>query len=485
MKILVLLSSTIDNDSRVKNLISVLSNNKKNLIFLQYVKKDSNIKDYNFHKSNVIVKSYSDFSVKDYNFLKSNVIVKSYSDFSVIEFIRYLLKFKKLNKLNKKSNPRDLYFHNSKINFLYLSFRNLYSSLYAVSYSLIRNLYSSLYAVSYSLIRRLLNILNNCFLLLNSNIRPYRFRSDALKFKPDIVHANDLSTLPLGALIKKKCNAKLIYDSHELETDRNLKLSYLEKLIRFNTEKKNIKLADKVITVSESIANYLSNLYSIKKPLVIYNTSNLKSSKKEQSAKKNILDDYIKDFNKANIILYIGLVSFNRGIENLIEVFTRYFQEPINKKTNYLFIIGPVSPLFRAFNLDIFDLNESNNIHILPPVSQNEIARICKNANVSVIPIQNCCKSYDFALPNKLFESVFSNLPVAASNLSELSKFIKKYKCGELFNPTDLEDIAKKITKILLSDKKKYINDRKIEEINKIYSSDVQNQNIINLYYKI
>ena len=450
MKILVLLSSTIDNDSRVKNLISVLSNNKKNLIFLQYVKKDSNIKDYNFHNS--------------------NVIVKSYSDFSVIEFIRYLLKFKKLNKLNKKSNPRGLYFHNSKINFLYVSFRNLYSSLYAVSYSLIR---------------RLLNILNNCFLLLNSNIRLYRFRSDALKFKPDIVHANDLSTLPLGALIKKKCNAKLIYDSHELETDRNLKLSYLEKLIRFNTEKKNIKLADKVITVSESIANYLSNLYSIKKPLVIYNTPNLKSSKKEQSAKKNILDDYIKDFNKANIILYIGLVSFNRGIENLIEVFTRYFQEPINKKTNYLFIIGPVSPLFRAFNLDIFDLNESNNIHILPPVSQNEIARICKNANVSVIPIQNCCKSYDFALPNKLFESVFSNLPVAASNLSELSKFIKKYKCGELFNPTDLEDIAKKITKILLSDKKKYINDRKIEEINKIYSSDVQNQNIINLYSKI
>ena len=68
MKILVLLGSPIDNDSRVKNLISTLSNDKSNLIFLQYLKNDPKQSDYNFMKSNVTVKSYTSSKNLIYSF---------------------------------------------------------------------------------------------------------------------------------------------------------------------------------------------------------------------------------------------------------------------------------------------------------------------------------------------------------------------------------------------------------------------------------
>jgi glycosyltransferase involved in cell wall biosynthesis len=442
MKILVLLVSPIDNDSRVKNLISTLSNDKSNLIFLQYLKNDPKQSDYNFMKSNVTVKSYTSSKNLIYSFF--------------LLFFPNFFKSKKIIKKNKVINTNPSYI---KFRFIYVPITNLFTQMHL----LLRGL-----------------------LLLDPGIQTWIFKKDALKFNPDIVHANDLSTLGLGVKIKKKHRSKLIYDSHELETDRNLKLSFVQKLTRNYVEKKCIKYADRVITVSESIANHLSKLYSIKKPLVIYNAPNLKHLKINSSFKESIFREHIKDISNVNIILYIGLISFNRGLENLVSSFDKFLQEPINKKTNHLFIIGPMSEAFRSSNLDLFDLcRNNNNIHILPPVPQIDIPNVLKNANISVIPIQNCCKSYDFCLPNKLFESVFSYLPIAASNLFELSMFIKKYKCGEIFDPADPEDIAKKITKILLSDKKIYINDRKIEEIKKLYSLEIQNQNLIDLYSRI
>ncbi len=441
MKILVLLGNPIDHDSRVKNLITALSKDKSNLIFLQYLKNDTEQSDYNFMKNNVTVKSY---------ILSKNLI---YSFFLL--FFPNSFKSKKIIKKNKAINTNPLY---TKFRFIYIPIRYIYTKMYL----LLRGL-----------------------LLLDPGIQTWIFKKDALKFNPDIIHANDLSTLGLGVKIKKKCRSKLIYDSHELETDRNLKLSFVQKWIRHYVEKKCIKYADRVITVSESIANHLSKLYSIKKPLVIYNTPNFKTLKKKSSIKECIFTKNIVDISNVNIIVYIGLVTFNRGLETLVSSFIKFFQEPINNKPNYLFIVGPMSSKFYSSNLGLFDQCRNNNIYVLPPVSYLEIINIFKYANVSVIPIQNCCKSYDFCLPNKLFESVFSNLPVAASNLFELSEFIKKYKCGEIFNPIDPEDMAKKITKILLSDKKKYINDRKIEEIKKIYSIEVQNKKLIDLYSSI
>ena len=67
----------------------------------------------------------------------------------------------------------------------------------------------------------------------------------------NIIHCNDLNTLPIGIIIKKfyNQNVKIIYDAHEYETQKN-GLNRIEKRFIAILESYFIKHVDKMITVS-------------------------------------------------------------------------------------------------------------------------------------------------------------------------------------------------------------------------------------------
>ena len=98
----------------------------------------------------------------------------------------------------------------------------------------------------------------------------------SVKFKPDVIHCNDTMVLPLGVITKWLTKAKLIYDAHELESDRNGLSKIGGKLILL-TEKLLWRFVDAVIVVSPSIEKwYLDNIG--KKPsAVILNSPVLES----------------------------------------------------------------------------------------------------------------------------------------------------------------------------------------------------------------
>ena len=126
-------------------------------------------------------------------------------------------------------------------------------------------------------------------------------------------------------------------------------------------------------------------------------------------------------------------------------------------------------------NSDDFTKNQHNeNLILHTPVNHDMLFQIVGACDVSILPIQNVCKSYDYCFPNKLLESVFSSIPVAASGLTELSKFIKKYKSGEIFNEKNPRDIYLKTTKVLNNPNKYNVSKSDLKEINDIYSFETQ-----------
>lgn len=300
------------------------------------------------------------------------------------------------------------------------------------------------------------------------------FSEQGIKFNPDFIHANDLATLGAGYHIKNITNAKLVYDSHELEMDKNKNFSKVVKIKRKNSEKKLIKETDKVITVSESIADFLKNTYKINKPIVIYNSPKFIESKKIK--RKFDLRKYLKIPKNSKIIVYVGLISINRGIENAIQSM-KYFD-----KNTYFLLVGPVNPTFNkiylqdyfTFKKDSDAFTKNNNLILHTQVKHDILNLILKQCDVSLLPIQNVCKSYDFCFPNKLLESVFSAIPLSASSLTELSKFIKKYKAGELFNEKDPKDIYLKTLKVLNNPERYIVSRKKLDEIKSIYSYESQ-----------
>jgi len=103
-----------------------------------------------------------------------------------------------------------------------------------------------------------------------------------LNLTPHIVHSHDLNTLPLGNKIAKKYTAKLVYDSHELYIHRNkpYKTPIWYQKFQFKIEKKLIKKCDAVITVSQSIVDYLEKTYTIPTPYLIMKNGSKTAHKK-------------------------------------------------------------------------------------------------------------------------------------------------------------------------------------------------------------
>ena len=95
-----------------------------------------------------------------------------------------------------------------------------------------------------------------------------------VNLKPAIVHAHDVDTLIPGYIAAQLSRARLVYDSHELwavRTHNVIRYPWLRNLVT-TVEGYLARRADLVITVSQTIADYLAEAYDMPKPLVLMNT---------------------------------------------------------------------------------------------------------------------------------------------------------------------------------------------------------------------
>ena len=135
----------------------------------------------------------------------------------------------------------------------------------------------------------------------------------------------------------------------------------------------------------------------------------------------------------------MGGVFINRGVEKLIDA------TKILAGYN-LALVGSVDPEYKALLiLQARSLQVESRVHFVPPVPPEQVVSYIATADVGVFAIKNICKSYDFCMPNKLFEMSFSNIPIAVSKLTSINRFIGEVGNGLMFDPEDPVDIASKI----------------------------------------
>lgn len=243
------------------------------------------------------------------------------------------------------------------------------------------------------------------------------FTSYKLSKKSDIIFCVDLSTLPIGSILKKLNNKiKVIYDSHEYAINCIPNESKISIKIKYYLEKFFIKNIDQVINVSESIALKYKELYKIEKPHVILNCPN--NIKLEKS---NTLRDIFKIESNKTIFITQGFFVKGRGIENILSAFIK-----IKDKNNVIIFMG-----YGPLQEEIIKQSKINsNIYFQKAVSPTEIIKYTSSADIGISLIENLCLSYYYCLPNKFFEYIISELPVIVSNLPEMKKIVEEYNIG-------------------------------------------------------
>ena len=123
---------------------------------------------------------------------------------------------------------------------------------------------------------------------------------------------------------------------------------------------------------------------------------------------------------KSKIFLYLGNLERGRGIHEILKAFSLL-------PPNFVSVFMGTGSLER----EILSYAEKySNIHIHKPVTHNQVTQIASSADFGICLIENVSLSNYYCLPNKLFENIFSGLPVIASNFPDMSQLIEKYGVG-------------------------------------------------------
>ena len=141
------------------------------------------------------------------------------------------------------------------------------------------------------------------------------------------------------------------------------------------------------------------------------------------------------------IFLYQGVLHEGRGIKQMIQLLLHF-------KNAHAVIIGK-----GCYKNELKNYTQTrglaNRTHFYGAVSYLELLELSADANIGFSLIKPISKSYEQALPNKLFEYALAGIPVIASKLPEMEKIINKYQIGYTVEYDDLEAQIQVIKKIL------------------------------------
>jgi len=289
----------------------------------------------------------------------------------------------------------------------------------------------------------------------------------SFKLKPDVIHCNDTVVLPLGMIIKFFTRAKLIYDAHELESDKNGLSKTLGKMTLF-VEKIFWKYIDALIVVSPSIDKWYKNNVGEKYSEVILNAPVLEKSIGESN--KSYLRDYFKIPQDSKIFLYIGILGKGRGIDLIVDALKKS-----DLKSSFVFLgYGELSNELKKLT------KEYSNIYLHDAVPHERVVLIAQGADIGLCLIQNVSLSDYYCLPNKLFEYTFAGIPVLASNFPDITNVVNKYHLGKV-TPLDIMSITDTIKEFEELDELPKINKDNLYTL----SWEAQEEKLIKLYNKV
>ena len=257
----------------------------------------------------------------------------------------------------------------------------------------------------------------------NSVTKYFKYFKCVKKFvnnqKPDIVIASDLYSMIPIAKTKKYHNAKIIYDSRELYTKlAGLKNKPIIQKMWSYYEKKYIAQAESILVTAEIDKEYLLKLYQNLNIKIIKNLpSNDFLNAQSIDLKKMLCID-----EKDNILIYQGKFHKGRGII--------FVMQCMQKMKNIVLVLIGDGPMKNKYIEIAKTYNLEDKIFFIDAVPYKTLSQFSADAYIGLSMIQPISKSYENALPNKLFEYAVAGIPTICSNLSAMEEMMAEYNSG-------------------------------------------------------
>ncbi|MCB0729822.1 MAG: glycosyltransferase [Ignavibacteriae bacterium] len=269
------------------------------------------------------------------------------------------------------------------------------------------------------------------------------------KTKYSFIYAHDLLMLPLGLKFKKKYNAPLIYDAHEIyhlmEWEKYPPI--LRKTIFF-IEKFLIRRIDELIVVNKKRQQFYSKYYTKKEIQIIGNWYDPYIGEKISLRERyNIPENDI-------LISYFGVINFDeRPINKIIE--------KLSIKKNIHFFIAGVG----KHEDKITEIAKVNNrVYYLG--WQKNIRQYLSDIDLIIYYLNDKRKYFEYTAPNTLYLALSHVIPLITNVPGESEELISNNNIGYFVK--DVEEIDK-IINFDKKDKSYLAKKESIKQINNLF----------------
>ena len=306
--------------------------------------------------------------------------------------------------------------------------------------------------------------------LIPRSVTHLQLLSRLVRSRPDAVHAHDVNTLPTAWLAARIIGCPLVYDAHEISTDRE-GYRKLRKAVGW-IEKRLMPQAVATITTTDARAKFFARAYGIPRPIVLQNRPRL-----EKAERTNRIRQELGLPEPWPIIVYQGGLQQGRGLDRLVDAMKRVDRA-------YLVMIGG-GRLAGSLLRQVEDEGLAERVRFIATVPLSELPSYTASADIGVQPIENSCLNHFTTDSNKLFEYMMAGLPVVASNLPEIRRVVEDGRFGLLVPPGDTNALAAALARLVGEPAlRKQLGARALETATKL-NWDTQEAKLRDLYDRL
>lgn len=273
----------------------------------------------------------------------------------------------------------------------------------------------------------------------------WRLRRAIERTDPDIVHAHDADALQSAAPAARRRGAALVYDSHELWLGRTARgrsplYDFLNRAWYRLIEGRFVPRAALVMVANPGVAPELERRYGVREVTIVPNYP----VEQDEVAARDLrsLSTGAAIPPEAPIILYIGAVMADRGVEELVAALR-------DVPDSHVVCLGAAGQHVEIVRSLAASLGVGDRVHFVPPVPSAEVVPYARSATLGVSIVQPASLSYRLALPNKLFQYMAAGIPTVASDFADVREVVEGSAAGIVVDPTDVSAVASAIRRIL------------------------------------
>lgn len=285
--------------------------------------------------------------------------------------------------------------------------------------------------------------------------------TDLSQFHFDIIHCHDFHMLRIGVeLNKKKKSSKLVYDAHEYlkgwpyYKTANGVLNKLKGKIVWNyflrQERKNIKEADYVITVTSGISKRLKSDHRLSyNPTVIGNPPPNTSVQQDKSYFRELFG-----LNENSIILvHSGTIyQSDKQLHQLFKI--------VKETKDLILVMMGNRPRFyevKEWANQNPELKNKIFFHDYYPEQEKNIKCIA-NGDIGLMHVRDEWVAHRITYSNRFVEYLMAELPVVATHQEFAKEINEQFNCCEFYSENDEIELQHAIEQIICDLKKHQLN---------------------------